>query len=311
MFKFLTAIEETTEQTTQVISPEQLSAIEKIFNFDFGLPTQLQTFVNKCIEVVVVFLILLILCKIVDIITSSIRKRLTKRGVEKTIVQVIYYLSNKIVKFLLLLMAIGILGIDTSSLVGLITAAGLGVSLAVQGTLSNFAGGILILFLRPFKVDDYIECQGTGGTVEDIRIFYTHLRTPDNKVVLIPNGALIGGNVVNYSTKATRRVDLTFSIDYSEDFKKAQQLILDVCSKHELILKDPAATCRIAAWEASAIQLSCKVWVNNGDYWTVTFDLLETIYDEMNKAGIKIPYNQLEISYRNALLQKEKETGSQ
>ena len=281
--------------------------LDKIFSFDWGLPTALQNFVNKCIEVVVVFIALIILCKIVDVITKRMKKRMIKRNVEKTIVQVVYYLSNKIVKLLLLLMAIGFLGIDTTSVAGLITAAGLGVSLAVQGTLSNFAGGILILFLRPFKVDDYIECQGTGGTVEDIRIFYTHLKTPDNKVVLIPNGSLIGGNVINYSTKPTRRVDFTFAIDYEEDFKKAQSLILELCEKHPLILKDPAPTVRISAWAESSINLSCKVWANNSDYWTVTFDMLETVYDEFNKAGIKIPYNQLEISYRDALKQQEKE----
>ena len=281
--------------------------LDKIFSFDWGLPTALQNFVNKCIEVVVVFIALLILCKIVDVITKRMKKRMIKRNVEKTIVQVVYYLSNKIVKLLLLLMAIGFLGIDTTSVAGLITAAGLGVSLAVQGTLSNFAGGILILFLRPFKVDDYIECQGTSGTVEDIRIFYTHLKTPDNKVVLIPNGSLIGGNVINYSTKPTRRVDFTFAIDYEEDFKKAQSLILELCEKHPLILKDPAPTVRISAWAESSINLSCKVWTKNSDYWTVTFDMLETVYDEFNKAGIKIPYNQLEISYRDALKQQEKE----
>lgn len=281
--------------------------LDKIFSFDWGLPSGLQNFVNKCIEVVVVFIVLLILCKIVDIITKRMKKRMIKRNVEKTIVQVVYYLSNKIVKLLLLLMAIGFLGIDTSSVAGLVTAAGLGLSLAVQGTLSNFAGGILILVLRPFKVDDYVECQGTSGTVEEIRIFYTHLRTPDNKVVLIPNGALIGGNVINYSTKATRRVDLVFSIDYEVDFKKAKDLILDICSKHQLILEDPAPAVRICEWAASSINLSCKVWVKNSDYWTVTFDLLETVYDEMNKAGIKIPYNQLEISYRDALKKQELE----
>ena len=281
--------------------------LDKIFSFDWGLPSGLQNFVNKCIEVIVVFIVLLILCKIVDFITKRMKKRMIKRNVEKTIIQVVYYLSNKIVKLLLLLMAIGFLGIDTSSVAGLVTAAGLGLSLAVQGTLSNFAGGILILVLRPFKVDDYVECQGTSGTVEEIRIFYTHLRTPDNKVVLIPNGALIGGNVINYSTKATRRVDLVFSIDYEVDFKKAKDLILDICSKHQLILEDPAPAVRICEWAASSINLSCKVWVKNSDYWTVTFDLLETVYDEMNKAGIKIPYNQLEISYRDALKKQELE----
>ena len=283
--------------------------LEKIFNFDWGLPSQIQTFLNKCIEVVAVILIFLILCKIVDVITSCIRRRMRKRNIEKTIIQVVYYLSNKVVKLLLLLMTIGVLGIDTSSLVGLITAAGLGVSLAVQGTLANLAGGILILVLRPFKVDDYIECQGTSGTVEDIRIFYTYLKTPDNKVVLVPNGSIINGNVINYSTKPTRRVDLTFSIDYEADYKLAQQVILDVCSKHNLILEDPKSTVRISQWNASSIDLSTKVWVKNENYWTVTFDLLESVYDEFNKAGIKIPYNQLEISYRNALLAQEKELG--
>lgn len=306
MFRFLSAATDTTvPETGEVI--EEVSLLDKIFSFDWGLPVPIQNFVNKCIEVVVVFIVLLILCKIVDVITKRMRKRMIKRNVEKTIVQVVYYLSNKIVKLLLLLMAIGFLGIDTTSVAGLITAAGLGVSLAVQGTLSNFAGGILILFLRPFKVDDYIECQGTSGTVEDIRIFYTHLRTPDNKVVLIPNGSLIGGNVINYSTKATRRVDLVFAIDYEADYKLAKAIILDVCAKHQLILEDPAPAVRIAEWASSSINLSCKVWVKNENYWAVTFDLLETVYDEMNKAGIKIPYNQLEISYRDALKQQEKE----
>ena len=283
--------------------------LEKIFNFDWGLPSQIQTFLNKCIEVVAVILIFLILCKVVDVITSCIRRRMRKRNVEKTIIQVVYYLSNKVVKLLLLLMTIGVLGIDTSSLVGLITAAGLGVSLAVQGTLANLAGGILILVLRPFKVDDYIECQGTSGTVEDIKIFYTYLKTPDNKVVLVPNGSIINGNVINYSTKPTRRVDLTFAIDYESDYKLAQQVILDVCSKHNLILEEPSASVRISQWNASSIDLSTKVWVKNENYWTVTFDLLESVYDELNKAGIKIPYNQLEISYRNAKLAQEKEIG--
>ena len=298
-----------TQQVDNIVN-NNATNLERIFNFDWGLNEQLQTFLNKCIEVVVVILVFLMLCKVVDVITGGIRRRMRKRNVEKTIVQVVYYLSNKIVKLLLLLMTIGVLGVDTSSLVGLITAAGLGVSLAVQGTLANLAGGILILVLRPFKVDDYIECQGTSGTVEDIRIFYTYLKTPDNKVVLVPNGSIINGNVINYSTKPTRRVDFTFSIDYAADYKLAQQVILDVCAKHNLILEDPKPTVRISKWNSSSIDLSTKVWTKNQDYWTVTFDLLETVYDEFNKAGIKIPYNQLEISYRNALLEQEKELGN-
>jgi small conductance mechanosensitive channel len=234
-----------------------------------------------------------------------------KKNRDKTITSVVYSVIRKGGKLLAFLAFLGFVGIDTAGIGSIIASLGVGLGLAVQGSLSNLAGGLIILVMRPFKLGDYIEAQGKSGTVEDIRIFYTHLKTPDNKVVLIPNGSLIGGNVINYSTKPTRRVDLTFDIDYAEDFKKSVALILDICSKHELILKDPAPTCRIAAWKESSIQLSCKVWVNNGDYWTVTFDLLETVYDEMNKAGIKIPYNQIEVSYRNALIQKEKETGEQ
>ncbi len=308
LFKMFFLADTATDTTEEVV--KEPSLLDTIFNFEWGLPGPLQGFINKCIEVVVVIIILLILCKIVDGVTKSIRKRMTKRGVDKTVTQVVYYLANKIVKLLLLLMAIALIGIDTSSLVGLFTAAGLGISLAVQGTLANFAGGILILVLRPFKVDDFIECQGTSGTVEDIRIFYTYLKTADNKVVLVPNGSLIGGNIINYSTKPTRRIALDFSIDYSEDFKRAEDLILKICNDHELVLDDPAASVRISSLADSAVILCAKVWVKNGDYWTVTFDLLEQVYAGLVQAGIKIPYNQLEISYREALAKQEEEKGN-
>lgn len=303
---FLTSTEaiDTPTETTS-----NQSILDKVFSFEWGLPEAIQHFLNKCIEVVVVIIVLLILCKIVDGVTKRIRKRMQKRGVDKTVTQVTYTILSIGIKLLLLFMAISLVGIDTSSIVGLITAAGLGISLAVQGTLSNFAGGILILVLRPFKLDDYIECQGESGTVEDIHIFYTHLRTPDNKVVLVPNGQLIAGNIVNYSTKPTRRVDLNFTIDYDSDHKLAQKVIYDVCVAHKLVLPEPAASVRITEFADSAIVITSKVWTNNGDYWDVTFDLLEEVYDKLLAAGIKIPYNQLEISYREALDKKEKELG--
>lgn len=295
---------------TAVTTPtEELSFLDKLFSFDWGLPDAVEAILNKCIEVVAVIIVLLILCKIVDLITRKIRKNMQKREVDKTVTQVTYTILNKGLKLLLLFMAISLVGIDTSSIVGLITAAGLGISLAVQGTLSNFAGGLLILVLRPFKLDDYIECQGVGGTVEEIHIFYTHLRTPDNKVILVPNGELIAGNITNYSTKPTRRVDLNFTIDYDSDHKLAQKVIYDVCTAHNLVLKDPEASVRITEFADSAIVITSKVWTKNEDYWTVTFDLLEEVYDKLLEAGIKIPYNQLEISYREAITNKEKEIG--
>lgn len=306
-FNLLFLTETTTDATEGV--EKGASMLSKIFNFEWGLPDVIQKIINKCLEVIVVLIVLLILYKIVDRISKSIRSRMTRRGVDKTVTQVVYYLANKIVKLLLLFMAIGLVGIDTSSIVGLLTAAGLGISLAVQGALANFAGGILILVLRPFKVDDYIECQEMSGTVEDIRIFYTYLKTPDNKVVLIPNGSLIGGNIINYSTKPTRRIALNFTIDYSEDFKKSQDLILKICDEHQLILKDPKPSARITEITDSGVVLTAKLWVKSENYWDVTFDLLEQVYSAMVAANIKIPYKQFEISYRDALSKQASETG--
>ena len=285
----------------------QLTQFEKIFDFhfDFIESPQVQSIINKIIEVLFVIVVFFILCKITDTITRIIRKKMTKKKMDKTITNVVYYISNKGIKLILIFMAVGCLGIDTSSIVGLFTATGLGIGLAVQGGLSNFAGGFLILINRPFKLDDYIECQGTAGTVEDIKLFYTYLRTPDNKVVLIPNGALIGGVVTNYSSKPTRRVDITFSIDYDANFMEAEKVILEVCKSHGLILKDPAPTVRIGEWADSSIELSTKVWVKSDDYWTVKFDLLEQVYVALNEAHIAIPYNQIQVSYRNVVEEKK------
>lgn len=295
IFKFL-------ETTTEI------SKFEEIFNFDFGLDNpKLQLFINKCIEVVFVLFMVLLLCKVIDLITKRIRKRMTKRKTEKSIANLVYNILNKGLKVMVIFAAVGCLGIDTTSVVGLFTATGLGIGLAIQGALANFAGGFLILTMRPFKVDDYISCQSTEGTVEDIRLFYTYLRTVDNKLVMIPNGSLISGVVVNYSSKETRRVDITFSIDYEASYSEAEKIILDCVSKHSKVLSDPASTCRIGKWSESSIDLVLKAWVKNADYWDVMFDLLEDVYDALNKNNIKIPYNQLEISYRNATAMKEQE----
>lgn len=295
---FLEETPTVTEKEQQAIVDTR-SALDRIFDFDFGLSSQLQALVNKALQILAVILVLIILCKIVDLITRGIRKRMTKKNRDKTLTSVVYTLLNKGIKIVLIFMAVGLLGFDTSSILALFTATGLGVGLALQGSLSNFAGGIIIIVIRPFKLDDYIECQGVSGTVEEIHIFYTHLRTPDNRLVFVPNGSLVSGNIINYSAKDIRRIDFVFTIDYSENFVNAQKLIKDIAVAHALVLKDPEVTVRISELADSAVNLNLRVWVKSEDYWTVKFDLTEQIYMALQANNIKIPYNQLEVSIRS------------
>ena len=171
--------------------------------------------------------------------------------------------------------------------------------LAVNGTLSNFAGGVLLIITRPFRDDDYIAANGYEGTVEDIRICYTIIRTYDNKLVYLPNGKLSTGEIVNYTAKSTRRVDINFTISYNADFKKAEEIFLDVCAKNPLILQDPAPSSRVAEHGDSSIVLGSKAWCKAEDYWTVYFDLIEQVKTAFDENGIEIPYNQLDVHVKN------------
>ena len=171
--------------------------------------------------------------------------------------------------------------------------------LALNGALSNLAGGVLIILTRPFRVDDFIDAQGYSGTVEDIHITCTKLRTPDNKVVYVPNGALSSGTIVNYSEKDTRRVDFTFSIGYGDDFEKAKNTVMNILSSHELVLDDPAPMVRVSEHGASSINLVARGWVKSSDYWTVNFDVIEAVKAAFDKEGIEIPFNQLDVHVKN------------
>ena len=168
-------------------------------------------------------------------------------------------------------------------------------SAPLQGALSNFAGGILIIFTRPFKIDDYIAACGVDGTVEDINLIHTVLRTPDNKVITLPNGTLANETIINYSVKDTRRVDFVFAIAYEADFALAQRLLRSVFEEHELVLSDPAPFVRMTEHGDSAIKIAARAWVNSADYWTVYFDVTERVKAVFDENGIVIPYNQLDV----------------
>lgn len=251
------------------------------------------------LRLVIALVLMFVSFKIVNAISRKINRSGEKGKLDKTLARTFAYIFKLAMKCLIAICLIGFVGIDTSGLAALVVSLGACVGLALNGALSNLAGGILIIITRPFRVDDFIEAQGHSGTVEDIHITATKLRTPDNKVVFIPNGPLSSGTIVNYSLKDTRRVDFTFSIGYGDDFEKAKAIVMDICTSHALVLDDPAPFVRVSSHGASSIDLVTRVWVKSGDYWTVNFDILEAVKAAFDKEGIEIPFNQLDVHVKN------------
>ena len=253
------------------------------------------------IRVLLGLVILFISFKIINRITRRIEKKGEKDKYDKTLMRTIAYIARLSAKVVIAICVVGFVGFDVSGLTALVASLGVCFGLAVNGAVANIAGGVLILVTRPFKVDDYIEAQGVSGTVEDIHMVSTKLRTPDNKVIYVPNGALANGNIVNYSVKELRRVDFTFSIGYSADSERAKAIVMELLTKHELTLKEEGKEpfVRMSAHSASSIDIAARAWVKSGDYWTVNFDILEQVKAEFDKNGIEIPFNQLDVHVKN------------
>ena len=223
-------------------------------------------------------------------------KMLEKRKVEPSIQSFLKSIVNITLLVLLFLAVIGKLGIELTSFAALLASAGVAVGMALSGNLSNFAGGVIILVFRPYKVGDYIEAStGAAGTVTDIQIFHTVLTTPDNKVVFAPNGAMSGAVVTNYSRKDTRRVDFLFGVEYGTDFNQAKSIIMEVINKDGRILKDPAPFVELGALADSSVNITVRVWVNAADYWAVNFDMNKNVYATFNEKGISFPFPQLTV----------------
>jgi small conductance mechanosensitive channel len=250
---------------------------------------------NTGIKVLIALVVLFISFRIVTVISRKIAKKGDKDKYDKTVMKTLAYLFNIGLKVVIAICLVGYVGIDTSGLTALVASFGVCIGLAVNGALSNVAGGVLIIVTRPFKIDDFIEAQGVSGTVEDIHMVCTKLRTPDNKVVYLPNGALSSGNIINYSEKDTRRVDFTFSIAYDADFEKAKAIVLDLLVNHELTLDDPAPFVRVSEHGASSINITARAWVKSADYWTVNFDTIEAVKKAFDENGIEIPFDQLDV----------------
>ncbi len=232
---------------------------------------------------------------IAKMLTTFTEKLMNKRQVDPTIVSFAANLVYIALLVFVVLAALGQLGIQTTSFIAVIGAAGLAIGLALQGSLSNFAAGFLMIIFRPFKVGDFIEGAGVAGTVEAIQIFTTQLLTPDNKTIIIPNASLTAGNITNYSAKGTRRVDLVFGIGYGDDVDHAKKVISDVLEKEERILKDPVPTIMLIELADSSVNFAVRPWVLAADYWGVFTALTENIKKSFDAEGISIPFPQRDV----------------
>ena len=232
---------------------------------------------------------------IVRRLNKLLAKILEKRHVEASLSTFVKSLVNITLTLLLIIVVIGVLGIETSSFIALFASAGVAIGMALSGTLQNFAGGVMILLFKPFKVGDTIEAQGQTGTVREIQIFNTILATPDNKIIIIPNGGLSTGLMKNYSKEATRRVDWEFGIAYGDDYTKAKAVIARLLDADGRVLKDPAYFIALTSLGESSVNIVVRAWVNAGDYWGVYFDMNEKVYKTFAEENLNIPFPQLDV----------------
>ncbi|RZQ93432.1 small-conductance mechanosensitive channel MscS [Vibrio vulnificus] len=232
---------------------------------------------------------------IVKAVANSVSKVLNKKEMDKAVVEFIHGLVRYLLFVIVLIAALGRVGVETASVVAVIGAAGLAVGLALQGSLSNFAAGVLIVAFRPFKSGDYVEIGGVAGSVEAIQIFQTVLKTPDNKMVVVPNSGVIGGAITNYSRHATRRVDLMIGVSYKSDLKKTKQVIRETLEKDARILKDPDMTSGVVALADSSVNFVVRPWCKTEDYWNVYFDSMQAIKEALDANGIEIPFPQMDV----------------
>jgi small conductance mechanosensitive channel len=228
---------------------------------------------------------------LVNKLTRRIGSLLEGRSVDRALTGFVGSLASIGLKVMLLISVASMVGVETTSFIAALGAAGLAIGLALQGSLANFAGGVLILLFRPFRIGDWIEAQGVAGSVDDIQIFHTVLKTGDNKTVIVPNGSLSNGNIVNYSREGRRRVDINIGIDYASDIKRAREVLLAVAEDGR-VLADPAPVVFVTGLGDNAVNLSLRVWVNTADFWPVTFDFTERAKERLDEAGIGIPFPQ-------------------
>ena len=232
---------------------------------------------------------------VAKLLTKFVQRLLSKTNVDETLAKFAVNFTYMILMVVVALAALDRLGVETTSFVAILGAAGLAVGFALQGSLSNFAAGIMLLIFRPFKVGDFIEAGGVSGVVEEIQIFTTQMKTGDNKKIIVPNAGITGGNITNYSAKDTRRVDLVIGVGYDDDLKKVRQVLEEILDRDDRVLKDPAPTIGVVELGDNSVNFAVRPWAKSGDYWGVYFDTLETVKVRFDEEGISIPYPQRDV----------------
>ncbi len=224
-----------------------------------------------------------------------LRKGLTKAKMDPILVNFIGSIVSSLLLLFIIIASLNQLGVDTTSLIAIFGAAGLAIGLALQGSLQNFASGVMLIIFRPFKTGDFVEAGGTSGVVEAISIFTTIMRTGDNREVIVPNGSIYSGTITNYSARDTRRIDMVFGIGYGDDIKKAKQILQQVLEADERVLKDPAPLVAVAELADSSVNFNVRPWVKSPDYWAVKFDLTENVKLAFDENNISIPFPQMDV----------------
>ncbi|MDE6116007.1 MAG: mechanosensitive ion channel [Duncaniella sp.] len=289
--------------TDSIPTAAKETSMLKNMSFDQLVDTIVRDVVHFAISLAVAILVFYAGKFIINRLYSFTESILSKRKIEPSLTTFTLSLVRIVLYFILIVTVIGILGIETSSFLALFASAGVAIGMALSGTLQNFAGGVLILLLKPYKIGDYIEAQGYSGTVTKIEMFNTTICTPDNKSIIIPNGGLSTGTINNYSTQQYRRVDWTIGISYSDDFKKAQSALAGMLRDDSRVIQSPIPgtpvkepMVRLANLADSAIEITVRAWVESSEYWNVYFDFNERVYAELEKAaGVSFPFPQLDV----------------
>lgn len=233
-------------------------------------------------------------------LVRTFTKMLDKSKTDESLKPFLKSIISAALKVMLVISVLTMLGIEMTSFVALLGAAGLAIGMALSGTLQNFAGGVVILVIKPFKVGDVIETQGYIGTVKGIQIFHTSLTTPDNKTIVLPNGSLSSASLTNYSTEENRRVDWTFGIGYGDNIDQAKAILHNLCLEDERILDEPAPFVAVSALGDNSVNFTVRAWVKASDLWAVFFEMNEKVYNEFNKEGLNIPFPQMDVHVHNA-----------
>ncbi len=259
------------------------------------------TLIGTGVKILISMLVVFVLFRLISVISRKAEHRLTEgeRKLDKTLTRTLIYTARVTLKTAVVLLLVGYIGVDMSGIAALIASLGVGVGLAVNGALSNLAGGVLLIVTRPFKIDDFIEAEGKSGTVEDIHITMTKIRTPDNKVVYIPNGKLSADVIVNYSEKKTRRVDLLFPLDYTADTELVKSEILKIIAENSAVLQEPEPFVRASARDADGAFITVRIWCENEEYWNVYFDIFESVKALLDALKISVPHRKIDINVNN------------